>query len=87
MRSWRANTALEQRRLFRVSRGPCKEGSDSRKAGSIRVPTKKPTNLGRCGCGTAGRTDLAVLLFLFVPAKNPHCSFKLLVRLGVHDGI
>jgi len=29
------------------------------------VPTKKPTNLGKCSYGTAGRRDLAVLLFLF----------------------
>ena len=34
------------------------------------VPTKRPTNLRKCSCGTAGRTDLAALLFLFVPAKN-----------------
>ena len=34
------------------------------------VPTKKPTTLGKCSCGTAGRRDLAVLRFLFVPAKN-----------------
>jgi hypothetical protein len=51
------------------------------------VPTKKPTSLGKCSCGTAGRTDLAVLLFLFVPAKNRPCSSKLLIRFGVPDGI
>jgi len=51
------------------------------------VPTKKPTNLGKCSCGTAGRTDLAVLLFLFVPAKNRRYSSTLLIRLGVPDGI
>lgn len=48
---------------------------------------EKTTNLGKCSCGTAGRTDLAVLLFLFVPAKNRRCSSKLLKRLGVPDGI
>jgi hypothetical protein len=51
------------------------------------VPTKKSTNLGKCSCGTAGHTDLAVLLFLFVPTKNRHCSSKLLIRFGVPDGI
>jgi hypothetical protein len=51
------------------------------------VPTKKPTNLGKCSCGAAGRADLAVLLFLFVPAKNRRCSAKLLIRFGVPDGI
>ena len=51
------------------------------------VPAKKPTNLGKCSCGTAGHTDLAVLLFLFVPTKNRHCSSKWLIRFGVPDGI
>jgi hypothetical protein len=32
-------------------------------------------------------TDLAVLLFLFVPAKNRRRSCKLLIRFGVPDGI
>jgi hypothetical protein len=44
---------------------------------------KNRQTLGNAVVERAGRVDLAVLLFLFVPAKNPHCSFKLLVRLGV----
>jgi hypothetical protein len=43
------------------------------------VPTKKATNLGK------KRRDFAVLLFLFVPAKNHFFSSKLLIRFGVPD--
>jgi hypothetical protein len=50
------------------------------------VPTKKATNLGKCSCETAERRDFAVLLFLFVPVKNPLCSSKPLIRFGVPIG-
>jgi hypothetical protein len=48
---------------------------------------KNPTNPGKCSCGTAGQTDLAVLLFLFVSANNRLGHSKWLKRFGVPDGI